>query len=363
MKILYGVQATGNGHISRAHCMAPELAAAGLEVDYLFSGRATDKYFDMQPFGSYQTLGGFTFVTAQGEVNWRQTLRQLDAAQLWRDISALDLSDYDLVLNDYEPISAHAARRQRVPSVGISHQNAFRYRIPKVRWRAANFAIMNQLAPTDTAIGLHWDNFGEPLLPPIIAPHQRAPQPTDNPIATVLVYLPFESLAELRHLFAKLDGQHFIIYHPDCSSSEQIGHCEFKPLSRVGFARDLQTAESVFCNAGFELPSEALAQGKRLLVKPVRGQIEQLSNAIAVEQLELGWCTKRLEAQLVRDWLDSEPASPRDYPNVAQALAQWLADGRRESIRSLSERLWTRADVRAPTTDHRLTSLALAAAD
>ena len=104
------------------------------------------------------------------------------------------------------------------------------------------------------------------------------------------------------------------------------------------------------------------AQGTgQLVFDTSQGRLDA-GDAVAVEQLELGWCTKRLEAQLVRDWLDSEPVSPRDYPNVAQALAQWLADGRRESIHSLSERLWTRAGVRAPTTDHRLISLALAAA-
>jgi UDP:flavonoid glycosyltransferase YjiC (YdhE family) len=39
MKILYGVQGTGNGHITRARAMAAEMHAAGVEVDFVFSGR------------------------------------------------------------------------------------------------------------------------------------------------------------------------------------------------------------------------------------------------------------------------------------------------------------------------------------
>ena len=54
MKIFYGVQATGNGHISRARSMAPLLKAAGIEVDYLFSGRKAEHFFDMEHFGDFQ---------------------------------------------------------------------------------------------------------------------------------------------------------------------------------------------------------------------------------------------------------------------------------------------------------------------
>ncbi|WP_275451435.1 glycosyltransferase family protein, partial [Photobacterium sanctipauli] len=60
MKILYGVQGTGNGHISRAREMARALASQGAEVDYLFSGRPADQYFDMEGFGDYQTRRGLT---------------------------------------------------------------------------------------------------------------------------------------------------------------------------------------------------------------------------------------------------------------------------------------------------------------
>ncbi len=43
MKILYGAQATGNGHVTRARAMAPTFNKAGLDVDYLFSGRDPEK--------------------------------------------------------------------------------------------------------------------------------------------------------------------------------------------------------------------------------------------------------------------------------------------------------------------------------
>ncbi|HCS28312.1 MAG TPA: glycosyltransferase, partial [Spongiibacteraceae bacterium] len=51
MRILYGVQGTGNGHISRARMMARHFTLRGSKVDYLFSGRDLGRYFDMQCFG------------------------------------------------------------------------------------------------------------------------------------------------------------------------------------------------------------------------------------------------------------------------------------------------------------------------
>ena len=45
MKILYGVQGTGNGHVTRARIMAKAFAAKGVEVDWVFSGRPREDFF------------------------------------------------------------------------------------------------------------------------------------------------------------------------------------------------------------------------------------------------------------------------------------------------------------------------------
>jgi uncharacterized protein (TIGR00661 family) len=44
----------------------------------------------------------------------------------------------------------------------------------------------------------------------------------------------------------------------------------------------------VICGAGFELAGESLQLGKKLLVKPLKGQFEQLSNALALEKASTG---------------------------------------------------------------------------
>lgn len=110
MRILYGVQGTGNGHITRARVMAGALRRAHLEVDYLFSGRPAERYFNMEPFGDYRVYPGLTLATDAGRVRLWRTLGGNNLYRLWRDVRGLDLSGYDLVITDFEPDQCLAAR-------------------------------------------------------------------------------------------------------------------------------------------------------------------------------------------------------------------------------------------------------------
>ena len=51
-------------------------------------------------------------------------------------------------------------------------------------------------------------------------------------------------------------------------------------------------------NAGFELASESLHLGKRLLVKPLAGQMEQAVNAMAIDILKLGMTMRILDRNI-----------------------------------------------------------------
>ena len=56
----------------------------------------------------------------------------------------------------------------------------------------------------------------------------------------------------------------------------------------------------MICGAGFELAGESLQLGKKLLVKPLKGQFEQLSNALALEKLQLARIMRRLDRKAVQ---------------------------------------------------------------
>lgn len=339
MRILYGVQATGNGHITRARVLLPALQAAGAQVDMLFSGRAPEQLFNMEAFGDYRVRRGLTFITQAGRIRRGRTLLENSLLQFRRDLGSLDLGGYDLVLSDFEPLTAWAARRQGIPSVGVAHQYAFHHPVPgvgRLPWLKAGVRLF---APVDQPIGLHWHHFNAPILPPMVEP-VAAPIAAD---AFILVYLPFESLEEIIYWLSAFSAYRFRVY---CAIAEpkRIGSLALEPFSRDRFQQDLCACAGVIANAGFGLCSEAVQAGKKLLVKPLGHQQEQTSNAAVLQQMGLAEVMPDFDVTVIERWLTQASGVPKPWPDVASALASWLITGRKQPLTALSRELWQQVD-------------------
>lgn len=342
MRILYGVQGTGNGHISRANALAAAFAAQPeLQVDWLLSGRPREQ--GCGAIRQFQWRPGVTFKVERGRVDVLATLRNLRALRFLRDVRDLPLEGYDLVISDYEPVVSHAARRRGLPVLGIGHQYAFHHDIPLRGDNVLTRRIMRAFAPATLPVGLHWHHFGAPILPPILDLDLPDPIPPRQ-AGKVLVYLPFEDPASLLALFRPQPGREFVLYHPGMTPREEPG-LAVRGLSRQ-FKAELATASRVVCNAGFELITECLHLGIPVLAKPVQGQMEQLSNAQALRELGYAQVMENLEPPLLAEWLDrDQPGVQRRYADVAQALAAWIATGCLEPVEVLAERLWRASGV------------------
>jgi uncharacterized protein (TIGR00661 family) len=344
LKILYGVQATGNGHICRSREVIKNLKRHGHDVHVLFSGRVPGLAQEMKVFEPYTVRRGLTFVTRKGRIEHLRTAAQLNFTEFRRDIRSFDTAGLDLVITDFEPISARIAKRHGIPSIGIGHQYAFMYDIPMAKGSPLGLYILRNFAPADYMLGLHWHHFDRPILPPIVPDHFETDLRIEE--GKVLVYLPFEELDDIEITLRGIDTHNFHIYHGSCRQPEDKENLRFRPLSREGFLRDLCECSAVICNAGFELPSEALHLGKRILAKPLAGQIEQESNAIALDQLGRAAVSNKLNGKLVREWLDQSrdtAAKPENYPNVAECLVEWIDSRRWDDMTGLARTVWNKA--------------------
>ncbi|MGJ0484449.1 MAG: MJ1255/VC2487 family glycosyltransferase [Methylomicrobium sp.] len=343
MKIFYGVQGTGNGHITRAREMAKAFAEIGdAEVTYLFSGRDASQYFDMDVFNNYQLMKGLTFHTKNGDVSYVKTAFETRPINFIKEVKSLDLSEYDLVISDFEPVTAWAGKLSKKKVLGIGHQYAFQHRIPREGGDFIAERVLKYFAPTDSCVGLHWHHFGQPILPPVIASqHDALPLSIANKI---IVYLPFEDPAEVVKLVTPFEGYDFFIYTPAAVSSSSE-HIKIKSLSREGFRNDLLDCSGIISNAGFELVSEALLWGKKIMVKPLHSQLEQISNAAALKQLGYGHIMNDLDAGLIGHWLMNPRRVRVTYPNVASILAQWILDGMRPIDDGFLEEIWGTVNV------------------
>ena len=73
-----------------------------------------------------------------------------------------------MVISDFEPVTAWAAKTKGISVLGIGHQYAFKHKIPKEGADPIAEMVMKLYAPVDVGVGLHWHHFGQPILPPII---------------------------------------------------------------------------------------------------------------------------------------------------------------------------------------------------
>lgn len=338
MKILYGVQATGQGHISRARAMARAFANHDVDVTWLFSGRPRERLFDMAPFGSYEHRRGLTFTTRQGRICYPSTVRDNNVLLFLRDIRDLDLSPYQLVVTDYEPVTAWAARIRGRPSIGIGHQYAFGTHTPVAGADWLSRTVMRNFAPVDTALGLHWYPYAHNVLPPIL----DLPELPRAEGEHILVYLPFEDQDRVSD-WLRGAPQHRFVQYANGLQPGQFDNVERHAASTDGFKKHLASCAGVICNSGFELISECIQWRKPVLTRPLEGQMEQLSNALALEQLGLATTTRSLSAAALSDWLDHPGLHPaRQFGDTAAVLADWLAGGCREPAELLGRRLWER---------------------
>jgi uncharacterized protein (TIGR00661 family) len=342
MKILYGVQTTGNGHISRSREVIRALKSLGHEVHVLLSGRKPAMPSDLKAFEPYQVFEGLTFRSNRGRLHYIQTALQLKLFQFYRDISVYNASGIDLVITDFEPLSARIARRNSLPSIGVGHQYAFIHDIPKNGANPLASFVIKNFAPVDYPVGLHWNHFNRPILPPIV-PHKigNGRQQIDNKI---LVYLPFEQLTDIQSLLRPFRHHEFFVYHR-LSQAEENGHIHLRPYSRKGFIKDLTECNGVISNAGFELASEAMSLGKKILVKPLAGQMEQLSNALALSYLKLGMVMARLNMIMVAQFLGRPAGLPAKIPNIARMVAEWIESGLWEDVEGLARKAWQKTAI------------------
>ncbi|MFV1884578.1 MAG: glycosyltransferase family protein [Balneola sp.] len=282
MKILYGVQGTGHGHISRARVVLPKLREFA-EVDVLISGY--NFHMDLDGEIAYKARGISLTYDSKGSVDFLNTALNLNPVKLIKDVHSAPVDEYDFVVNDFEPVTAWAAQAAGIPCVGISHQASFLSpnvpRPPKKSLVAEG--IMKHFAPFSAAVGSHYLRYDYFVEPPIIRKQIKDLNPVSGDHITV--YLPAFDHETLCSIFNQIREIEWHIFSPSCERGYQKGNVKVKPVGKDTFLKSVESCLGVVSSTGFETTSESMFLGKKLLTIPIRNQYEQLSNAAALEQL------------------------------------------------------------------------------
>src|ERR1700741_4315926 len=155
MKILYAVQGTGNGHITRAMEIIPYLQKKG-DVDILVSGIQSDIEL---PFEVKYKFKGLSFIFGkQGGVDIWRTYWKMNSLRLLKEIKSLNVKKYDLIISDFEPVSCWAAIKAKKPCIGLSNQAATLHPLaPKPKKTdLLGKLVLENYAPTNYNYGFHF---------------------------------------------------------------------------------------------------------------------------------------------------------------------------------------------------------------
>ncbi len=323
MKILYAVQATGNGHISRAMELLPYLQYYG-KVDIFLSGDNSHLALDAPV--KYRSKGLSLYYNCSGGLNYWQITKAFQLTRLKKEICELPVEKYDLVINDFEYITAAACAKKRIPSVNFGHQASFQsVHTPRPRKRSITGEwVLKNYARASRYIGLHFKPYDDFIFPPVIKKDILQADPRDKNYITV--YLPSFCEQQLKAIFGQFRNLRFEVFCRETQHAYHDQNLHFLPVDRQLFNKSMVDCSGIVTGAGFETPAEALYLEKKLLCIPIRGQYEQQCNAAALKQMGVT-CLEKIDSdfeQQFLQWLNSVQSIRVNYGNTVDRCLEHL---------------------------------------
>jgi uncharacterized protein (TIGR00661 family) len=298
MKILYGIQLTGNGHITRSIKVIKALQKNGFDVDIITSGSNSQLKI---PFEIKEKFDGLSFYYNNvGGINWIKTILKLNIRKFLKDLK-YDVSEYDLIISDFEPISAWIAKKYNKKSIGIGNQYSFiSKKTPRPFFKDMFSEIfIKYFAPCKEHIGINYERYDDFITLPIINDDLINKRVSDGKF--YLFYLPSMSSELISEQINKYGFGNWKVYSPDISKDRIDGIIELKKLDKKKFTKDLLNCTGVITASGFSTTSEALVLGKKLWSIPIKGQYEQLCNAKSLKKM--GVFTNELNNKTIFEWI------------------------------------------------------------
>ena len=333
MKVLYAFQGTGKGHLTRAEEIVPALKQLA-DTSVLVSG--TELNIDSSLSIDFHLKGLSFFFGNNGGINIWKSLKKAYPLTLLKDIFTFPVQNYDLVINDFEPVTAWACRLRNVKCIGLSHQKAVldvNSPLPEKQSRFGK-SVLSHYAKTKSGYGFHFESYNENIFPPLIKESIRNCSPKNQGHFTV--YLPSYSDKNLIDIFSKLPDVDWHVFSKRAKEEQHFKNVIIFPTNADGFDKSMINANGVLCGAGFETPSEALHLGKKLLVIPMKGQYEQQCNAAALNRMGVSVINRLSEKNIeeLRAWTIHSHPIQKVYNHTPERILRMVLERELTSLSS-----------------------------
>lgn len=317
MNIFYAVQATGNGHISRAMTLLPHLQKYG-NVDIFLSGDNSNLAINAPV--KYRSKGISLYYNCKGGLDYWQMLKKINPLRVRQESRDLPVEKYNLVLNDFDFITSVACAKKKIPSIHFGHQASFQSgNTPRPEKKSmAGEALLKQYVKASQHIGLHFETYDQNIFGAIIKKEILEAEPVNNKHITV--YLPSYCEEQLVTIFHAFPDFYFEIFSKETAAKRVDKNICFIPVDKDLFNKSLISCFGIICGAGFETPAEALHLGKKILAIPISGQYEQQCNAAALSQMGV-YCLNQIGSDFPSHfykWVQHNAIIKKDYSGSIQ---------------------------------------------
>jgi uncharacterized protein (TIGR00661 family) len=333
VRIVYGVQSTGRGHLSRLLGLKPLFDRDGHELFVIISGYydPPDYVFDALADVRTECFRGLSMVEdGAGGVSKRGTMKAFAGhlpglfESFYRAHGMISEFNPDLIVSDFDPITGSPFVAPGTFKVGIGNEailsHAAAVRPPKARLDRLNVNVIRKLftSGVDVLLGCHFYPLDESCLPPILRP--EVPSAVVENHGHLVVYHAFRGLLAPILDYAKRHSDRSIIIYGDSPPTPPSPENVRYECDPTRFIEDLATCDAYVGTAGFQSICEAFFFGKKIVVQPIASQYEQLWNAAQLEMHGMGrWFRGDLENDL------SQPFNQ----TLLRRLAPWYREGAR----------------------------------
>jgi len=303
-KIVYGLSGEGSGHSSRSREIMNYLISSGHEVKAVSYDRG---YRNLKDDFDVLEVVGLRMINDENRISKTKTLTEnisniLRGYESQERVKELLFKKFkpDCVITDFEPITAYLANYFDIPLITIDNQHRFRYMdFPCPDSMKTDALLVENLIraivprPCISLITTYY--FGKVrnnrtiLFPPIL--REKVFKVKTSEKQHILVYVT-QAYENLLNILKKFKREKFYVYGYQRSGKDE--NLTLKRFSRITFLRDLASCKAIIGTAGFTLITESLHLKKPYCSIPVKGQFEQIMNAIMLEQLGYGKNVKEM---------------------------------------------------------------------
>ncbi|MDV7186842.1 glycosyltransferase family protein [Lutibacter sp. TH_r2] len=319
MKILYAIQGTGNGHLSRAKEVIPALLKRA-QVEILVSGTQAEIKLEQNVNFYYKGLS--FYFGKKGGIDFLKTFNNNNLLRVFNEIKKCPVENYDLVINDFEPISAWACKLRGVKCISLSHQGAlYTKNVPKpLHTDFIGRFIIKNYAYSKYKYGFHFKKYNKNIYTPIIRKAIRLLNSTEKNHYTV--YLPSFSDEKIIKSLSKIKGVKWKVFSKNANKCYQKNNVFVKPIDSEKFEKSLASCKGILCGAGFETPAEAIFLNKKLMIIPMKYQYEQHFNAAALAEIGVPVLKSLNKKNIpkIQQWVNSSEKVELEFPNETQQI-------------------------------------------